>query len=180
MNPRIPTAIFLIGCLAVLTACPSDHHQQMKGPMADAPAPADAARNTAPVDMHPLPPMVGARGIMKAKLAHAQAVLEGIALEDFKQIKNNAHQLNSLSQQADWLVHRTIEYNVFSEEFRRITRDMADSATAKNLHAVTLDYVQMVMTCVKCHSHMRTQGLAQIDDRTLLGWANPSLNPSGH
>ena len=113
--------------------------------------------------------MQGPRNIMKAKLAHAQAVLEGIALEDFDQVRKNAQRLHELSQAADWQVQRTMEYQVFSAEFRRIVEDMAQHAQKKNIHALTLDYMQMTMTCVKCHSHMRWEGLAQTNDRAFLG-----------
>ena len=100
------------------------------------------------------------QNLMRAKLAHAQAVLEGIALEDFDQILNNARRLTLLSQEADAQVRRTIDYTVFSSEFRRVTEDLAKNAARKNLHAATLDYMQMTMTCVKCHSYMRNEGVA--------------------
>lgn len=106
----------------------------------------------------------GTRNLMKAKLSHAQAVLEGLATEDFDQVKSNAEFLHELSKATDWQVHRTVAYSVLSTEFRRIVQEMTQHAREKNQHAVTLDYMQMVMTCVKCHSHMRHEGLTSLDD----------------
>ena len=128
---------------------------------------------------HPQPDPPGPIGIMKAKLAHAQAVLEGIVTEDMDQVQRNARHLKLLSEQAEFQVHRTMEYTVFSNEFRRVADQMAKNAADKNAHAVTLDYLQLVMTCTKCHSHMRWQGLAAIDERDLWPFTNTFPAPDG-
>lgn len=164
-----PLLLVMFLSLAACQQTPTDDADPISASEAQAPP---------PDDLHVHPPVQGSIGIMKAKLAHAQAVLEGIVLEDFDQVEKNAQHLNSLSQQAEWLVHRTVEYTVFSSEFRRVTEDLAKNAAKKNIHAVTLDYMQMTMTCVKCHSHMRWQGLAQADAPAPLT-AMTSHNSSG-
>ena len=36
----------------------------------------------------------------------------------------NARELHALSQQTDWQIHRTLAYNQFSAEFRRVLEQM--------------------------------------------------------
>ena len=143
---------FLAVAFTSTASCTSDHSTATISP--------ERAAQELP-DYHqdvPLPRTVAP--VMKAKVAHAQAVLEGIALEDFDQIHDNARSLMALSRSADWLVHRTIAYEIYSEEFKRITQRLQIHAEKHNLHAVTLAYMELTMTCVKCHTHMRQEGLA--------------------
>ena len=87
------------------------------------------------------------RAVMEMKLNQAQAVLEGISTMNFAQITNSAQRLHTLSRRANWQVHK------FRTEFLRVTQEMAQHAEEKNLEAVTLDFIQMTMTCVNCHSY---------------------------
>ena len=103
------------------------------------------------------------RSIMKVKLKHAQKVLEGLALEDYKQIQQSAKTLEVLSRAAEWKVHKSAEYLKFSGEFRQIAVNMQKHAKEKNLDGATLDYLQMTMTCVACHKHVRDIVIAQGD-----------------
>lgn len=101
--------------------------------------------------------------VMKVKLRHAQDVLQGLATEDFDNIRTNATRLSTLSKAAAWQVDKGPEYAKLSEDFRRAVDDMAAHAKQKNLDACTLDYVQMTMVCVRCHKHVRKIGITRID-----------------
>jgi hypothetical protein len=92
---------------------------------------------------------------MVKKLAAAQKILGGLATNDFDTIKDNARILNDLSKQASWRLVETPRYETYSEEFQRITLKMAEQADNKNLDGVALSYVDMTLTCVKCHQHVR-------------------------
>lgn len=111
----------------------------------------------------PLPAQPDVRNVMKAKLAHAQALLEGLAQEDFDKIHKAAQNLGTLSRADAWNVHKTIEYIKFSKDFQDLADTLAIDAKAKKLEACTLAYVQMTMLCVKCHTHTRKIGVAQGD-----------------
>ena len=113
----------------------------------------------------PLPAQPEIKNVMKAKLAHAQAVLEGLAQEDFDKIHRAAQNLGTLSRADAWNVHKTIEYIKFSKDFQDLADTLALDAKAKKLEACTLAYVQMTMLCVKCHTHTRKQGVARADDQ---------------
>jgi hypothetical protein len=101
------------------------------------------------------------RTIMKTKLKHAQMVLEGLTQENFVKIQESAKSMSALSRAAEWNVHKSPEYVRFSREFRQITTDMEKHAKNKNLDACTLDYIQMTLTCVACHKHVRNIVVAQ-------------------
>ncbi len=101
--------------------------------------------------------------LMKKKLKYAQNILEGIALNDFDKIADNADELMNVSKQAEWTVVKTPEYELFSNQFRKNVESMAKNAKAKNLDGATLDYMDLTMTCVKCHKYVRETRMTRRD-----------------
>jgi hypothetical protein len=95
------------------------------------------------------------RDYMRPKLNHAQKILEGLALEDYAGIRENARSLLKLSESAEWNVLPGEDYVRHSTEFRRAVNRIATEAGKKNLDGATLAYVQMTMNCVHCHQHVR-------------------------
>jgi hypothetical protein len=93
--------------------------------------------------------------IMREKLKHAQKVLEGVALQDFKKIGKSADELLLLTKEEEWKVFRTPDYENHSNEFRRNVQGLIKSAKDENLDACALAYVEMTLTCVKCHKYVR-------------------------
>jgi hypothetical protein len=104
--------------------------------------------------------------LMQAKLEHAQKVLEGIALNDFKKIEKNAEELMVISKSAEWRPLKTPTYEVYSNEFRRITGELIKNAKKKNVDGAALNYVNLTLTCVKCHKHVREIRMTQISPST--------------
>jgi hypothetical protein len=100
------------------------------------------------------------QNVMKAKLQHVHRVVDGLALEDFDRIQRAAQALGTLSRADAWNLHKTPEYVKFSKDFQDLADTLAADAKAKRLEACTLDYVQMTMLCVKCHTHTRKIGVA--------------------
>jgi len=109
------------------------------------------------------------QNLMKQKLTHAQKLLGALALNDFDAIKENSDRLNDLSKLAAWKLIETPRYENYSDEFQRLTLRMSDQAGKRNLDGVALAYVDMTLTCVKCHQHVREQK---------IGMA-PALRPLG-
>lgn len=99
--------------------------------------------------------------LMKKKLEHAQQVLEGIALNDFDKIAAGAGDLIQTSKAAEWRVLKTAPYEVYSTEFRAAAETMRQNAKVKNLDGAALAYVELTLTCVKCHKHVREVRMAQ-------------------
>jgi hypothetical protein len=95
--------------------------------------------------------------LMVKKLQNSQKVLEGIALNDPELIAKHARELIEISKQAEWRVFKTPRYELWSNEFRRNAETMADAAKVKNLEGATLAYVDLTLTCVKCHKYVREE-----------------------
>jgi hypothetical protein len=93
--------------------------------------------------------------VMKAKLAHAQEVLRGMALEDYSIILSNAQKLSRLSQGSGWYTRQTPEYEMFTTELRRHADALAKAAKNRNLDAASLAYFQLTVSCVNCHKYLR-------------------------
>ena len=113
-------------------------------------------------------PEVRTSEVMKAKLGHAQAVLEAIATEDFAKIQANAQKLSRLSQGAGWRTRQTPEYDLFTAEFRRRADALAQAAEERNIDSATVAYTQMTFTCVSCHKHMRGKKVVSLSRDRLL------------
>ncbi|MBC8353189.1 MAG: hypothetical protein H8E66_14425 [Planctomycetes bacterium] len=96
------------------------------------------------------------KAIMHAKLEHSQALLEGLATEDFARLAKHASTLSLLSLETDWNVIQTAEYRRLSEDFRRNTTKLTDAAKDKNLDGATLAYVGVTLKCVECHKYVRS------------------------
>ena len=93
--------------------------------------------------------------IMQKKLEAAQQLLGALAKNDFESIRQNASRLNDYSKLAAWKYIETPRYEGYSDEFQRITNKMANQAKEKNLDGVALSYVDLTLTCVKCHQYVR-------------------------
>lgn len=97
---------------------------------------------------------------MREKLKDAQKVLEGLATEDFKLIKEGAEHMKVMSQAVEWHIIEGPVYAEHSAEFRRCCEQLAKRADDKNMHAATLSYMQLTMACVNCHSFVRSTQVA--------------------
>src|SRR5260370_26539628 len=98
-----------------------------------------------------------ANELMKKKLMHSQKVLEGLALNDFDTISKHGEEMLLISKTAEWRVLKTTEYELFSNSFQRSAGDLVKHAKDKNLDAAALSYVELTLTCVKCHKHVREE-----------------------
>lgn len=97
----------------------------------------------------------GTRELMRQKLKYAQQVLEGIAVKDFDMIEKNGDKLVLVCKESEWKVLQTPQYDAFSNEFRRNVEGLIDAAKDKNIDGAALAYVELTLTCVKCHKHVR-------------------------
>ncbi len=98
---------------------------------------------------------VDSENIMQKKLVAAQKLLGALATNDFAAVKENAQRLNDYSKQAAWKLIETPRYGTYSDEFQRITLKMVRQAEDKNIDGVALAYVDLTLTCVKCHQYVR-------------------------
>jgi cytochrome c556 len=95
--------------------------------------------------------------LMKGKLEHANAILEGLTRADYPLIARHARALQALSLAADFDdAKRPMppRYNILSLEFQDLAAELAEKAEAKNLDGATLAYTQLAARCVACHSSL--------------------------
>ena len=95
------------------------------------------------------------RQLMLDKLQTSQKLLEAIATADFKKVGVHAEQLSQLANQAEWMAYKTPKYELHSNEFRRAAENIARKAKDKNIDGVTLAYMDLTMSCVRCHQYVR-------------------------
>lgn len=103
------------------------------------------------------------RAFMRQKLDLSKTVLEGLSVEDYEKIAEGARGLKLLSEDAQWRVSPNVNYLRLSNEFQAQTQEMIDAAGARNIDGSTLAYVQMTLTCVKCHKLVRDEKLVRLD-----------------
>lgn len=96
-----------------------------------------------------------APGLMQQKLHASQKIMEGIALGDFDMIAKNAEELSAISKKAEWRVVKTPQYEIYYTDFQRTADTLAKNAKNKNLDAATLTFMELTLSCVKCHKHLR-------------------------
>ena len=101
--------------------------------------------------------------LMQRKLAESQKVLEGLALNDFEKIAKHAEELIEISKLAGWRVVKTPRYELYSNDFRRTAEDLVQKAKDRNLDGAALSYVELTLTCVKCHKHVREERMVRLD-----------------
>jgi hypothetical protein len=103
--------------------------------------------------------------LMRKKLEHSQKVLEGITTQDYKMISSNAEELVEISKEAEWKsAVKTPRYEIHSNDFRREAEDLIKAAKEKNVDAAAVAYVEMTLTCVKCHKHVREERMTSFGD----------------
>ncbi len=99
--------------------------------------------------------------LMRRKLQASQKVLEGVAIKDFELIAKYAKELKEISEEAQWKVIKTNRYEIYSKDFREITDSLVSHAKDQNLDAAALDYVDLTLTCVKCHKYVREERMTR-------------------
>ena len=107
-----------------------------------------------------VPPKHPKAMVMQKKLGQSQKLLEGLAIGDFEKMTAAANELAELRKQAAWMVLKTRDYELFSDEFLRRIEAAQKAAKAKNIDAAALAYVDMTLTCVKCHKYVREEKIA--------------------
>jgi hypothetical protein len=106
---------------------------------------------------------------MRQKLVHSQRVLEGLTLEEYSLVAENAKAMKELSEDTRWRVSPDINYLRLSAEFQDLADELAQKAKEKNLDGATLAYVRMTLNCVKCHEYTRDNRITWRNQGTSTG-----------
>jgi hypothetical protein len=101
--------------------------------------------------------------LMQRKLRESQKVLEGVAMGKYDDIASHAEELIEVSKAASFRVLKTPRYELYSKEFQQTAQALVKNANDKNLDAAALSYVELTLTCVKCHKYVREERMAWLD-----------------
>jgi len=97
---------------------------------------------------------------MRSKLASSQSVLEGLVTEKFNLIITGAQRMIVMSKAAEWSVGEGNVYKRDTAQFVDAAEELIKHAKAKNIEGATLSYLQLTMSCVDCHKHVRAVKVA--------------------
>lgn len=111
------------------------------------------------------------RKLMVEKLKSSQQLLEGLVTQNFAKITDSGERLLAISNQAEWFAFETPSYKLHTNEFRRAAETVIQKSKAKNIDGVALAYVDLTLTCVRCHQHVRELREARLDDLSPLQFA---------
>lgn len=106
--------------------------------------------------------------VMQRKLAHSHKILEGLALKDFGKIGAGADGLIECVGEATWKINETEKYTTYSGDFLRRAQALKKAAKDKNIDAAALSYVDLTLTCVKCHEYLREDRVRAVPDLSAL------------
>lgn len=131
----------------------------------------DSSRSDAPPAKPPAKPAVPrlptGHELMVAKMKASHRVLEGIALSDYKRLKAGADELVRIAAAAEFMTaYKSEEYVVRLNDFRRAAQSVAKAAKEENLDGATLAYLDMTLSCVKCHRLTRDKPDARLPLKT--------------
>jgi len=97
---------------------------------------------------------------MAQKLAAAQRSLDGISREDFELLRQTTTEMIELSRHEAWermasprFVQDTVDFVAAAEFLNRM-------AEGKDAEGTSLGFMRLTMTCMNCHTHVRTSKVA--------------------
>jgi hypothetical protein len=106
--------------------------------------------------------------VMQRKLMYAEKVLEGLAVNDFAKIDTAADGLIACVKDETWKINETEKYMAHTNDFMRRVQSLKKAAKDKNIDAAALSYVDMTLTCVRCHEYLRESNTRAVPDLTQL------------
>ena len=101
--------------------------------------------------------------LMTAKLKESQTLLEGLTLNDLGKVQKSAEKLLEISKTAQ--MRKAVNspaYELHANTFQRSAETVIEKAKAKSVDGATLAYVEMTVTCVRCHQYAREQGIGRL------------------
>lgn len=98
---------------------------------------------------------------MARKLTAAQKALEGVAREDYEQIRKMSAEMIDLSRHEAWERMASARFVQDTADFVTAVEFLDRMADTKDAEGVSLGFMRMTMTCTNCHAHVRTSSVAQ-------------------
>jgi len=94
---------------------------------------------------------------MRTKLVWSDAVLQGLVLEKFDLVSQNAIRMRNMTLSNQWFTMKQPEYMAHTTDFQKSVDALYMAAVDKNLEAATESYMKVTRTCVECHRLVRIE-----------------------
>jgi hypothetical protein len=94
-------------------------------------------------------------GLMRAKLASSQKVVEGLMVQDLSLVRTGALELEKICAATEW--HAKVDQvdAHYSFELQRTAKKLAKLARNDDLDGATYTYMHSITTCMSCHAYCR-------------------------
>ena len=94
-------------------------------------------------------------GLMRAKLASSQKVVEGLMAADFDLIHKGAMEMSKICDATSWHATDDQVYAHYRAELKRTAKKLMLQAEEKNLDGASYTYMHSLTTCITCHEYSR-------------------------
>lgn len=109
---------------------------------------------------------------MRKKLEASNQILEGLVTDDLTMVDQGAGKLLKMSDAEQWRASNDMMYMHHSREFRRSVEAMQNKAKKKSIDGVALAWVDVTMSCIRCHEWVR--GAILVDGSLKKGLDRPT------
>ena len=93
--------------------------------------------------------------LMDEKLQHAQELLEAMILDDYEAVERLSNELIRVSEDSQWSPSQDPAYLRRARDFRETASALIVQAQAGHPDGIALAYMEMTLTCIQCHRHLR-------------------------
>lgn len=93
--------------------------------------------------------------LMRAKLASAQKVVEGLMVQDFKLVGDGARELETICDATQWHAEEDQVYAHYRSELRQLAKKLAKNSQKEDRDGTTYSYMHLMTTCINCHDYCR-------------------------
>lgn len=98
--------------------------------------------------------------VMEEKLRFSHKLLDSLAREDYPELEIAAQELRRIARE-QWAANPSDEYKTQLQVFWTTLDGIESGAQRKEIDEATLAYMQMTLSCVKCHKLIRREQLQQ-------------------
>ena len=100
--------------------------------------------------------------VMRAKLAHSQAILAAVVTSNWSVLDRESRALALVVRDPAWTMALTEpEYLRQSDAFSRAVQDLIEASGKRNLEAAADAQIALTASCVRCHVHMTRRRVAK-------------------
>jgi hypothetical protein len=116
---------------------------------------------------------------MREKLTQSQRLLADVITADYEGIYKNASPLARISETeiASWQARSNPDYIRNAVLFLDSVKGMRDAAVARDIEAARLEYVNLISSCVRCHTYVRGARIASGDSVPVPALGQPGERP---